>query len=166
MRECGECTACCEGWLPDESLDMYPGQPCSHCQGAGCAIYETRPERPCRTFRCAWLEDEALPEKMRPDRCGAIVLSGRNWRDWEVVRATPVGRVIPADTLEWLREHTAALGMPLIFLEREMQGETYVPGGRQLAFGPPDFAAVVQEVVVQMGFNEATYFTQEDVLKF
>ena len=165
MRECGACTACCEGWLPDDNLDMHPGQPCRHCQRGGCAIYDRRPENPCRTFKCAWLEDKALPDKMRPDRCGAIVLSGRNWRDWEVIRATPVGRVIPDDTIKWLREHTAALGMPLIFLERNMEGETYA-GGRQLAFGPPDFAAVVEEVVVQMGFNEGTYITEDDVLKF
>ena len=35
VRECGECTACCEGWLPDESLDMYAGKACAHCRQRG-----------------------------------------------------------------------------------------------------------------------------------
>ena len=68
MRECGECTACCEGWLPDESLDMYAGKACAHCRSEGCAIYETRPEEPCRTFKCAWLQDEERSLK----KCGQI----------------------------------------------------------------------------------------------
>jgi len=100
VRECGECTACCEGWLPDESLDMYAGKACAHCQSEGCAIYETRPEEPCRTFKCAWLQDEvAFPAEMRPDQCGAIVLSARYWKEWNVMRAMPVGPIIPEERL-------------------------------------------------------------------
>jgi len=108
----------------DKDLDMYAGKACAHCRSEGCAIYETRPEQPCRTFECAWLQDEeAFPEEMRPDQCGAIVLSARYWREWNVMRAMPVGPTIPDATLEWLRLHTKSEEMPLIFYERGLLTE-------------------------------------------
>src|SRR5690349_22796733 len=44
-RKCGECTACCDGWVAGtiEGHEMKPGTPCffrgDHC----CSIYERRP---------------------------------------------------------------------------------------------------------------------------
>lgn len=166
MRECGECTACCEGWLPNKQLDMYAGKACAHCRSEGCAIYETRPEEPCRTFKCAWLQDEeAFPEEMRPDQCGAIVLSARNWREWRVVRAVPAGETIPEDTLEWLRLHTKARDVPLIFYERKViEGEYHESS--QKAFGSQDFAAAIQQIIMRGESLEETMLTGEDVIKF
>lgn len=73
MRECGECTKCCE-WLKGEayghSFDI--GKPCNFMGNGCCTIYDIRPERPCRTYFCAWAQ-ELFPEWMRPDKCGAII---------------------------------------------------------------------------------------------
>jgi len=167
MRECGDCTACCEGWLPDESLDMYAGQPCKHRIQGGCSIYSDRPENPCKTFRCAWLDEEAtFPEEMRPDLCGAIVLKARYWREWNVMRATPVGTQIPSETLEWLRVHTQKLDVPLIFYERLQEEGAYTGAMQQRAYGSHDFAAAIKEVVMRVGFAEETLITPNDVVRF
>jgi Fe-S-cluster containining protein len=42
---------------------------CQHAvRGAGCTIYENRPEV-CRTFNCHWKQVDYLGEEWRPDRC-------------------------------------------------------------------------------------------------
>ena len=155
MRECGECTACCEGWVEDrlevagQVIEMYPSKPCDHCTGSGCAIYEDRPEDPCRIFNCVWLQNEAeFPEDMRPDRSGAIVLAGRPWREWEVLQATPVGAEIPPETLERLRVYTQQKEVPLVFYEREVVDGRFTGNGRQRAFGSEKFAEAVKNQVL------------------
>src|SRR5256885_5303722 len=65
-RQCGSCTACCDGWVKGTILghEMKPGQPC-HFRGEGCcSIYERRPVDPCRNFVCGWLQQESpFPER-------------------------------------------------------------------------------------------------------
>jgi hypothetical protein len=167
LRECGDCTACCEGWVPDDDLDMRPGKPCAHCRSGGCAIYDSRPEDPCRVFQCAWLQDEeAFPDELRPDKSGAIILSARYWKEWNVLRATPVGASVPQATLEWLRLYTESRELPLIFYERECIDGVYTQRGRQLAYGPPDFSAAMQEMVMRFGHAQESVITSDDIVKF
>src|SRR5437588_9511649 len=47
-RRCGECTACCDGWLKINvyGVEVYPGHPCLHSSGHHCLIYERRPSTP------------------------------------------------------------------------------------------------------------------------
>ena len=119
MRTCGNCTACCEGWLHDESLEMEAGKPCQHCTSRGCAIYDNRPEEPCRTFRCEWLKnEESFDDEMRPDRCGAILISDRPFKQWDVIRVIPVGVSVPKPTLSTVMKHAAESEKPLIWTER------------------------------------------------
>ena len=143
-RSCGTCTACCEGWLSADTLDMRPGRPCRHCTRQGCAIYESRPEDPCIRFQCGWLQPgSALPEDMRPDRSGVIVLLGRTWRNWDVIYAIPAGTTVPAAALEWLRTYAQSVGKPMIFHERQVS-EGEFTGARKLAFGSAAFADAVR----------------------
>ena len=58
-RECGACTACWEGWLVSDVVNMLPGKPCRHFTSEGCSIYEEHPGRPCRTFSCSWLTEDS-----------------------------------------------------------------------------------------------------------
>ena len=162
MRDCGDCTACCEGWVEDrieigsKVIEMRPGKPCEHCTDRGCGIYKERPTDPCRVFNCAWLLNEAdFPDDMRPDRCGAIVLVDRPWKDWDVVQAMPVGAEIPLDTLESLRRFTQNKNIPFVFYEREKVDGRFTGGGRQRAYGSPEFASAVK--------NHAT---ASDIVKF
>ena len=84
-RECGDCQACCEGWLTATILDqeLGPGTGCRHRCAQGCGIYASRPDNPCRVFRCGWLRGDAnLPADLRPDLSGVIVISDRPWQGW------------------------------------------------------------------------------------
>jgi len=155
MRECGDCTACCEGWVEDrmeidgQVIEMAPEKPCVHCVSNGCAIYDERPENPCRVFNCVWLENEAeFPDDMRPDRSGVIVLGGRPWRGWDVLQATPVGSEIPPETLERLRVYAQQKDIPLVFFEIEVVDGKFTGGGRQRAYGSEQFSAAVKNQVL------------------
>jgi hypothetical protein len=123
---------------------MRVGRPCRHCTQSGCAIYENRPEDPCIRFKCGWLqEDSPLPDEMRPDRAGVIVLFDRMWRDWKVIYAIPAGRSVPAEWLEWLRVHAQSEGIPMIFHERLVTDGEFT-GYKKLAYGSPAFADAVR----------------------
>ena len=128
---------------------MYAGKPCQHCRSSGCAIYPDRPEVPCRTFRCVWLDNVAeFPEDMRPDVSGVIVMGGRPWKEWDVLRAVPVGAEIPPQTLERLRIYTQQKGIPLVFYDHEMRDESFTGNGRQRAYGSEKFAEAVRNHVL------------------
>ena len=78
-RECGGCTICC-AVLPiaSEQFDKQAGVLCTHCnEAAGCRIYETRPG-PCRAFLCGWRELALIPDDLRPDRSGILVVAGED----------------------------------------------------------------------------------------
>ena len=123
---------------------MEPGRPCMHCTGHGCAIYPDRPEDPCKSFECGWLkEGSPMPDELRPDRAGAIVIFNRQWRRWRIIVAVPAGLQIPADTLDWLKGFAREQGIPLIFHERLMEDGKYA-GFRKIGYGPKDFVAAVK----------------------
>jgi hypothetical protein len=93
-RACGECTACCDGWVVGviEGHEMKPGTPChfrgDHC----CGIYERRPQHPCREFICGWLQPgNPFPESFRPDRLGVLVIPMK-WRGREAYVLRSAGR--------------------------------------------------------------------------
>ena len=135
--------------MADSSLDMYAGKPCKHCELSGCAIYEHRPEVPCRRFRCVWLDNVAeFPEDMRPDVSGVIVLGGRPWKEWDVLYAAPVGAEIPPQTLERLRIYTQQKDIPLIFYEHEIKDGSFTGNGRERAYGSEKFADAVRNHVL------------------
>src|SRR5205807_4983726 len=76
-RRCGECTACCDGWLKINvyGVEVYPGHPCLHSSGHHCLIYERRPLDPCQRFFCGWLVPTSpLPDWLRPDKAKVIFL--------------------------------------------------------------------------------------------
>jgi hypothetical protein len=139
-RRCFPCTACCEGWLITEvnGLKIEPGTPCINCTKQGCKIYEKRPENPCVSFMCGWLrEPDKIAEHMKPSECGAIVtLSMRSGR--QILNATPVGKTIPSDTLDWLKAYSREQSLPLMFSEYLFKDGKYL-GVRKFGYGPPSF---------------------------
>lgn len=144
-RSCGECTACCEGWLSAQELDMYAGSPCKHRTSEGCAIYHERPTNPCKTFQCGWLSG-ALPEdvRYRPDQCGAILLTDRQQAGWSVWRAVPAGRSVPEKTLDELKLLAEADEKPFVWVERV---EDFVAEPRKTskyAIGPEAFLTALK----------------------
>ena len=73
-RECGGCTACCEGWLTGEvnGHKFSPSIPCYYMVKGGCSIYEDRPEQPCKSFSCEWITNENYPAWMKPTESGVL----------------------------------------------------------------------------------------------
>ena len=94
-RSCGSCTRCCDGWLQGEIRchPMYPGRRCHFVAEGGCGIYDERPQSPCRSFVCGWMQPgSALPQDWRSDRVGVIVVNTL----WRGAPAMPgVGRQRP-----------------------------------------------------------------------
>jgi hypothetical protein len=159
-RQCLPCTACCQGWLSAEVLGhrVRAGHPCPHSTPGGCAIYQRRPHVPCRTFVCSWLvEDSPLPDWMRPDACGAIVLLSMPWEGECVISATPVGRSIPERTLDWLKAYAQNHRRPLIFYERIESGGAFT-GLKRFGFGPPGFRDKVARIAERSGLDDVSMF--------
>jgi hypothetical protein len=155
-RQCGSCTACCDGWLNTEvnGLKVSPGHPCPHSTPGGCAIYATRPQYPCRDFQCGWMRwDSELPDWMRPNDCGAIVFLWFDWQGQKVINAVPVGEKIPERTLDWLKAHAQEQGRPLMFFERIMEDGQFT-GAKCTGFGPPAFRKQVESIKLAKQQNE------------
>lgn len=123
---------------------MRPGHPCQHCTAQGCAIYPDRPEDPCVRFVCGWLQDGSpLPDDMRPDRAGVIVLLGREWQGWPIIDAIPTGPAIPEESVKWLMDHAQEVRIPLILRDYLQKEDRYI-GQRTRGFGPPAFRDTVR----------------------
>lgn len=146
QRECGDCTACCEGWLSGEieGQRMRPGEPCQHCTASGCAIYERRPVKPCREFVCGWLmQASPLDGDMRPDQCGAIIKWNQQWQQWRVIYALPLGETIPQSTLERLMVIARQHMKPMIIIRNEFKDGKCI-NHYETGFGPPAFLEAVK----------------------
>ena len=141
-RQCGPCTACCEGWAEGEIRGhrMQPGQHCHFLHQGACTIYDERPQSPCRNFVCGWLQpDSPFPESFRPDQVSVIIVPLR-WRDRPCHVLLSAGADADDATLAWMRQHAQATGSPFY----------YQQGGERLGYGP---AAFLQEMAdkVQRG---------------
>lgn len=145
-RQCGECTACCEGWAEGEIRGhrMFPGQPCHFLEAGACTIYEERPQSPCRNFVCGWLmPGSPFPDSFRPDRLGVIVVPMR-WHDRPCYVLLPAGHDPDEATLDWMRGHAQATGAPFY----------YSQNGERLGYGPPAFQ---QEMLARLQRGEALW---------
>jgi len=138
-RQCGPCTACCDGWVVGviEGYEMKPGTPChfrgDHC----CSIYERRPQHPCRDFVCGWLQPGSpFPDAFRPDLLGVIVIPVK-WRGREAYVLRSAGR----DPDEKL------IGEMRAFSVRTQRPFFYEIAGERFGFGPPEFLREMSERV-------------------
>jgi len=146
------CDACCQGWLSAEVLGnvLRAGQGCPHSSKSGCAVYEDRPEVPCRTFICSWLvKDSPLPEWMRPDASGVIVLLSMKWNEQTVISAVPVGASIPEKSLDWLKSYAEQHRRPLVFYQRSRDANGRFNGLKRFGYGPPEFRDKVSKLMAK-----------------
>ena len=160
-RECGTCTACCEGWLAGtiRGHQMKRSKPCHFlgCKNTRCTIYEERPEEPCRNFNCVWLKDGDVPEWMKPELSNVIIKEmeyeiqirqagfgtasyilenaanlSNVGKFWYVVE---MGETISGPVLSWLVQYCLRKEMPIL----------YQVNGVREAVGPPDFHMWLQQ---------------------
>ena len=103
-RVCGECTACCEGWLFGNAHGegFWPGRKCFYMSSSGCTIYEDRPYSPCRTYRCEWLNNtKDIPEWLKPNLSN-VILTKRTIGDIEYIDLVETGQKLDSSVLSWL----------------------------------------------------------------
>lgn len=102
-RICGDCTACCEGWLSGEAYGhkFYPGMPCHYLGVGRCSIYKDRPNEPCKSYRCQWLDNAEYPEWLRPDRSG-VLFTYREQNGVEWIEARETGKGMTVQALNWI----------------------------------------------------------------
>lgn len=104
-RTCDGCIKCCEGWLEGSAKgrSFYPGSPCHFASCNGCTIYADRPENPCRTYRCAWLDGpEFLPEWFKPSRSNLLCTWRQTVEGITFLDVEECGQTITASSLNWL----------------------------------------------------------------
>lgn len=93
FRECGDCTACCEGNLIGNAFGNTFGnkKPCIFLVKKICSIYETRPNT-CRKYQCAWTQ-KILPEWMKPSNCNVLVsveIDKNNDKYLKIIETAPI----------------------------------------------------------------------------
>ena len=101
-RSCDGCAKCCEGWLHGEAYGhaFYNGRPCFFLNKT-CSIYDTRPDNPCRTYKCAWLAEDTFPHWMKPDLVNVIITKRENL-GFIYYAINEAGDIMEAKTLNWL----------------------------------------------------------------
>lgn len=148
-KSCGDCTVCCSGALRGEAHGhhFYKGRECFFVTKSGCGIYESRPESPCKSYKCGYLSEPFFPEWMRPDICGALATPRvhrytekvmQDDKEVEVEKFIPYMHVMDynytmdAKTLLWFIEKHIEGSIPNLLLE--------IKGGMH-RIGRPDFMA-------------------------
>jgi hypothetical protein len=141
VRQCGTCTACCDGWVIGtiEGHEMRPGTPC-YFRGEGCCtIYERRPQKPCRDFICGWMQrNNPFPDDWRPNQLGVMVIPMK-WRGRDAYILRHAGRDPDERMLAWMRDLSQRTGRPFFY---EIAGERY-------GFGPPEFQSEMADRVAR-----------------
>lgn len=110
-RECGDCTMCCEGFLPAviHDYEMKPGVPCHFLQSNtcnGCTIYEHRPQL-CKNYECLWkTSPAAVPEWMKPNKSDVILtvrtVTDDEGEEYEYVQMRQCHNTVRGDVLNWV----------------------------------------------------------------
>lgn len=110
-KECGSCTKCCEGWLGATIYDkeMHKGRPCFYLDKCNnkCAIYEQRPQDPCKDYSCAWLTDEQniFPLWMKPNLSNVIITLRsivNNNKEYFYYDVIETGKKMESEVLNWI----------------------------------------------------------------
>ena len=113
VRECGQCTKCCEGYLSidEPSYGVVVGiiankrTPCQWLNRGGekgCFTYDFRPPV-CHEYQCEWKTNLTLPDSMSPHLSNLIITERKKAgvRFYDVVYT---GHTIPEESIESLNK--------------------------------------------------------------
>lgn len=116
-RECGTCTKCCDGTLTTNinGNEVKLGKPCVYLTiGKGCNIYEERPQNPCKSYQCAWIINNDIPDFMKPENSNCIL-------DYDEKNGIKYLRLISsevpytAETLSWCINYAQSNNINLVW---------------------------------------------------
>ncbi len=147
-RECGSCTACCQGWLRVQVGDVIvkPGSPCPQIHSNRCSVYENRPTT-CADFNCAWLiNDLDYPDWMRPDNAKVILKYIDLVSSISAIGAIPTGTKVSPRVLNFLRQLANQHGLPVLHFQRTKEQGRYLPEVAVTAFGPPGMEHLFSQI--------------------
>ena len=74
MRTCGDCSECCR--LLAIQMEGYytpQGHWCKYCTEPGCSIYNTSIPKSCKDYFCGWLQNENIPDNLKPNLSGIVL---------------------------------------------------------------------------------------------
>ena len=144
-RSCDSCTRCCEGYLIGSvnGKSFFRGNPCHFLEvNKGCTIHSSRPENPCKIFKCEWLVNDDIPYWMKPDKINAII----RWLDIDGCKALKIieaGSTLRSDVLTYMIIYAMKNQVNLIW---EVDGGTNYFGSNEFiakmdkmtSSGPPE----------------------------
>ena len=101
-RKCDGCTKCCEGWLTGEAYEhkFFRGRPCFFLNKT-CTIYDNRPEFPCRSYKCGWLDELQFPEWMKPDLVN-VIINRVDYNEIKYYVLVEAGSLLDVKVLSWM----------------------------------------------------------------
>lgn len=129
---------CCQGWLTGEAYGhrFAPGRPCGWLQPRGCSIYEHRPANPCQSFLCEWKRQPTIPDSLRPDLVGVIMVA-RVHAGREYIRVIESRGPVPDRIHEWAQTHSQQHSSNIVIP---------VTGGVRVYSSDPVFCSTIGEV--------------------
>jgi|694.fasta_scaffold142555_3 hypothetical protein len=103
MLECGNCTACCDGWLAGNSHGNPFGKDrsCVFLCNKECTIYKTRPAA-CSNYQCAWSQG-LFPLWMKPTESNVLIsieIKDNN----QFLKVIEMGNPIKNDILKYIED--------------------------------------------------------------
>lgn len=104
-RQCNGCTRCCEGWLETTVLgqDLRNGKHCQFLKDSSCSVYKDRPQEPCRSYTCEWINNEIFPDWLKPNLSNVIITkrvpNDANLTYYDVIET---GTKIDSTVLNWI----------------------------------------------------------------
>ncbi len=85
-KSCGPCTMCCKVLVIDH-FKKDAGILCTHCiVKGGCSIYAKRPQV-CQDFECDWMMERSIPQSLRPDKVGTLLMEDEDSGEYHAVVA-------------------------------------------------------------------------------
>lgn len=125
-RSCGSCNRCCDGTLSADirGHKMFPGQPCFFLEIGGiCKDYDNRPQKPCIEYQCLWIEDESVPDYIKPENSNAII-DINEFEGTKYLRLTKSGKQYSKEILDYAISYAKENNMPLVWVD-ENEGFKY-----------------------------------------
>lgn len=117
---------------------MFPGKPCYFLKQEKCSIYSDRPKDPCQVFNCTWLEDETLPDWLKPNISNVIIAKKIPEHDATLTyyQVTEAGQKIDSTVLNWIMQWAVSTNKNII----------YTVDGQMFMLGTKEFTQAVAQL--------------------
>ena len=145
MRECGDCNLCCTGVLTVKIFEhkVFPGNACPLVCSSGCSIFndQARPEV-CSSYRCAWLQDQNIPEYLKPNKSNFILTF---YPDCLLMTGDP-SKQIDASAFLWVANYCALYNKKLFYTIKSFSGDNFYDRGDVMLSSPTMRTGTMEQI--------------------